>query len=84
MTDEKIASSIRPKPSFGWLIIIGPVLIIVALSIFDGLPWVVDQSALGAEAEARSYTKIGRDMMKNRRYNDGAVQFNYAIKIKPD
>ncbi len=39
---------------------------------------------MGAEAEARSYTRIGRGLMKEGQYRNAAAQFKHAIDIKPD
>ncbi len=71
-------------PSYGWLILGAPFSIIVLLWVFQGLPWVKDQSAQGAQAEALSNNSLGEIAMKEKRYQDAFNQFNRAIYIKSD
>lgn len=44
----------------------------------------VDQSEKGAEEEARNLTKYGRNLMKQGRSQEAILQFQGAIRIKPD
>ncbi len=74
----------RKPPSFAWVIVLGPTLLIVVLFIFQGLPWVEDQSAKGALYEASSNNTLGEMAMKNGEYRKAYSQFMGAIQIKED
>jgi len=74
----------KKATSFGWLVVLGPLTVIVVVSLIHGLPWVADQSERGAVAEATNYTTFGRAMMREGRYKEAELQFHAAIKVKPD
>lgn len=73
------------KPiSFGWVVLIGPLTIVIGLSIFHGLPWVKEESKKGAQAEALTSNSLGRSRMNEGRYEEAYNLFATAMHIKPD
>ena len=74
----------KKPPNFGWLIILGPLAIVICTVLFEASPWVAEHSQKGAEAEAENLCSWGRAMMKEGRFSDAILQFREALKIKPD
>ena len=74
----------KKKPSFGWLVLIGPLSIVVTLSIFEGPPWVKDQSEKGAHWEAMSFNSRGEIQFAAGNYGEAHNLFRSAIELKPD
>lgn len=74
----------RRAPNYGWIMLGMPFSIIVLLWIFQGVPWVQDQSATGAQAEALTSNTMGEMAMKEKRYEAAFNHFRTAIHIKED
>ena len=69
---------------FGWLVLIIPMSIVLFLSLFEGPPWVAEQSALGALAEATQANTHGMKALKAGRYKVATGHFHKALQIDPD
>jgi tetratricopeptide (TPR) repeat protein len=74
----------KKVPNFGWLIIIGPVIIIAGAMIFESSSFIADIGIRSAVSEARDLCSWGRTLMKQEQYREAIVQFNAARKIAPD
>jgi superkiller protein 3 len=74
----------KKSRSYAWLVIAGPLAIVLFLSLFKGPPWVREQSTKGALGEAETHNVIGLTAMKQGRYHEALLHFNTALSIKPD
>jgi tetratricopeptide (TPR) repeat protein len=68
----------------GWILLLGPVAIILFLIFFGDMPWVARQSEQGALVEADKFLSYGRDLMKEGRLQEAYAAFQRAQQIKPD
>ena len=80
----KEEGKVKKPLSLAWFVIMGPLSIVVFLSIFEGPPWIAEQSAQGAKGEAMTNNSRGLTAMKENRYRDATGYFAKALKIKPD
>jgi len=78
------ATMSKKSPNFGWVMIFVPIAIIITVTLFEALPWFKEHSELGAEAEANNLCSWGRAMMREGRYREAMLQYEAALKIKPD
>ena len=69
---------------FGWLVLIGPMAIVLFLSFFEGPPWIAELSKRGAIGEATEANNHGMKMLKLGRYREAHSYFNRALEIHPN
>jgi len=80
----KVQPEVKKPQTLGWLIVFGPMTIIIFLLMSGKLPWVEDQSDMGRRSEALDCCNIGRESLKDCCYNDAARKFANAIYLDPD
>jgi len=68
----------------GWIVLFGPMFIVVFLFTFDTPKFLMEQSSGGAAYEADVHTTLGRSAMKNGRFIEAYQQFTTALSIYPD
>lgn len=69
------------KIDFAWIVLFGPMCIVVFLSIFELPDWFVEQSSEGARMEAEGHSALGRSALKNGNLEEAANQFMTALTI---
>ncbi len=85
MQDQvKNADNKKKNYFLGWLVLIGPISIILFLVLFHGLPWVEKESKRGAQAEALTSNSMGLVAMNENRYQEAFNYFISAINTKKD
>ncbi|NQT34209.1 tetratricopeptide repeat protein [bacterium] len=67
-----------------WVVLFGPLLIVVSVLVFEHTPWVKDQTSKGAHYEASIHVNLGRSAMKRGNYEEASGQYKTALMIDPD
>jgi len=81
---QKSPASGKNKGLIGWIVLCGPICIILLVAIFRGSAWVNQQSEAGSLSEAQTHNTLGLHAFEARRYEEAYGQFMTALKIKPD
>jgi len=79
-----IAPNRRRGGLLGWIVLCGPIGIILSVAIFRGSAWVQQQSEAGSISEAQTHNTLGVRALEEKRYEEAYSQFMFALKIKPD
>ena len=69
------------KIDYAWIVLFGPMCIVVFLSIFELPDWFAEQSSEGARTEAERHSVLGRSALKNGNLAEAANQFMTALTI---
>ena len=67
-----------------WIVLLGPLIIVVSVLLFEHTPWVKDQTTMGAQYEALSHVGLGRSAMKRGDYREAFGQYQTALDIDPE
>ena len=73
-----------PRWPVGWILLLGPVCIILFLLFFGDLPWLAQQSGQGAQDAADKLLVFGREQLREGRLQEAYGAFQEALRIKPD
>ncbi len=68
----------------GWVVLLGPMFIVVSLTLFELPAWIAEEAGRGARYEASVHNDLGRSALKNGRYREAIGQFMTTIKIDPE
>ena len=68
----------------GWILLLGPISIILFLFFFGDMPWVAQQSTKGALDAADKLLAFGRDQLREGNLEGAYGAFQKALQIKPD
>jgi len=74
----------KNKNLLGWIVLLGPMFVVVSLTLFEAPAWIKQQSSEGARYEASVHNDLGRSAMKNGRHREAIAQFKTALKIDPE
>ena len=70
--------------ALGWILLLGPLCIVLFLFFFGDLPWLTRQSGQGAQEAADKLLVFGRDQLREGRLQEAYGTFQEALQIKPD
>jgi tetratricopeptide (TPR) repeat protein len=65
----------------GWIVLFGPMFIVVFLFTYDTPEFLAEHSSSGAASEADVHTALGRSAMKNGRLDEAFKQFTTALSM---
>ena len=67
----------------GWIALLCPLSIVLALMIFGRTSWVKDKSQIGGYSEAMDIVDYGRNYMRQGDFQMALFHFNAALEIQP-
>jgi len=68
----------------GWIVLFGPMSVILFVIIFSESEWLSSQSSLGATHEASKHNILGLQFIREGKYQEAMQQFMSALSIQPE